>query len=136
MFEVTLIPLVVAAVVSVALGFVWYHEKLFGATFMRYANMSPEQAARGKKRMPVSVFVAFLASIVAAYVLNYFGIAWGVYDWVGAVELGVWVWIGFVAPPMLGAVLWEQKPLRYYFVVAGYWLVALITMALTLVFLA
>lgn len=136
MFEVTLIPLIVASIVSVAIAFVWYHEKLFGGAFMRHAGMNAEQAARGKKRMPLSAFVAFLASIVAAYVLNYFGIAWGVYDWVGAVELGIWVWIGFVAPPMLGMVLWEQKPLRYYFVVAGYWLVAFVAMALTLVFLA
>jgi hypothetical protein len=136
MFEVTLIPLLAAAAVSVALAFAWYHEKAFGATFMRSVNLTPEQSARGRRRMPLNVLLAFLASVVAAYVLNYFGIAWGVYDWVGAVELGIWVWLGFAAPPMLGMVLWEQKPLRYYFVVAGYWLLAFIAMALVLVLLA
>lgn len=136
MFEVTLVPLLIAAAVSVGIAFAWFHEKAFGKTFMRYTNLTPEQSARGRTRMPLNTFFAFLSSIVAAYVLNYFGIAWGVYDWVGAVELGIWVWLGFAAPPMLGMVLWEQKPLRYYFVVAGYWFLAFIAMALVLVFFA
>jgi hypothetical protein len=136
MLEVTFVPILVAAIVAVVLAFVWFHEKAFGKTFMRYMNLSPEQSARGKKRMPIATFVAFLSSLVAAYVLNYFGIAWGVYDWVGAIELGIWVWIGFAAPPMLGMVLWEMKPIKYYLIVAGYWLVAFIAMALVLVLLA
>lgn len=136
MFEVTFVPILVAAIVSVVIAFVWFHEKVFGRTFMRYMNLTPEQSARGRKRMPIATFVAFLSSLVAAYVLNYFGIAWGVYDWVGAIELGIWVWIGFAAPPLLGMVLWEMKPIKYYFVVAGYWLLAFIAMALVLVLLA
>jgi hypothetical protein len=136
MFEVTLIPLIVAAVIAVGIAFVWFNEKAFGKTFMQHMNLTAEESARGKKRMPISTFVAFLSALVAAYVLNYFGIAWGVYDWVGAIELGIWVWLGFVAPPMLGMVLWEMKPIRYYLVVAGYWLVTFVAMALVLVFLA
>jgi hypothetical protein len=136
MLEVTFVPILVAAIVAVVLAFVWFHEKVFGKTFMRHMNLTPEQSARGKKRMPIATFVAFLSSLVAAYVLNYFGIAWGVYDWVGAIELGIWVWIGFAAPPMLGMVLWEMKPIKYYLLVAGYWLVAFIAMALVLVLLA
>src|SRR3989344_2919480 len=136
MFEVTFVPILVAAIVSVVIAFVWFHEKAFGKTFMRYMNLTPEQSSRGKKRMPIATFVAFLSSLVAAYVLNYFGIAWGVYDWVGAIELGIWVWIGFAAPPMLGMVLWEMKPIKYYLIVAGYWLVAFIAMALVLVLLS
>jgi len=79
---------------------------------MRLVNVTPEMAERGKRRMATSVAVAFLASTVVAYVMNYFGIAWGVYDLLGAVELGFWCWAGFTAPTMLGAVLWEQRPIR------------------------
>ena len=136
MFEVTQVPLLIAAGVAVAIGFVWFHEKAFGKTFMRYVDLTSDQAARGRKRMPAATFVAFLSALVAAYVLNYFGIAWGVYDWVGAVELGIWVWLGFAAPPMLGMVLWEMKPIRYYAIVAGYWLVVFVAMALVLVLFA
>lgn len=101
---------------------------------MRMANITPEMAERGKKRMPLMAFFGLLAAMVAAYVMNYFGIAWGVYDWVGAVELGFWCWLGFAAPPMLGMVLWEQKPLKAYLIVSLYWLVAFIAMAIVLLF--
>lgn len=73
-----------------------------------------------------------LAAMVVAYVMSYFGIAWGVYDWIGAVQLGFWSWAGFVAPTMLGIVLWDQKPLRLYFINASYWLVTLVVMAVVL----
>lgn len=136
MYEFSFISVLVAAIVSVAIAFLWYHEKVFGTTFMRYMNLTPEQSARGKKRMLLSTLFAFLSSVVAAYVLFYFGRAWMVSDWVGAVELGIWVWLGFVAPPMLGMVLWEMKPIRYYAIVAGYWLVAFVAMAVVLVLFA
>jgi len=57
-----------------------------------------------------------------------------IYDWIGAVELGIWSWIGFVAPAMLGQVLWEQKPFSLYLINAGYWLVSFIAMAIVLLF--
>lgn len=133
MFEVTLIPVLAAALASVVFAFIWYHDMVFGKTFKQSLNLTPEQTARGMKRMPLMSFFAFLASIVAAYVLNYFGIAWGVYDWVGAIELGIWVWLGFVAPAMLGMVLWEMKSFKYFLVVSGYWLFAFVLMAVVLV---
>ncbi|OGG59859.1 hypothetical protein A2765_04720 [Candidatus Kaiserbacteria bacterium RIFCSPHIGHO2_01_FULL_56_24] len=136
MFEVTFIPILVAAIASAILGFIWFNPKVFGGAWMRMLNLTPQQMEAGKKRMPLMAFLAFLASMVAAYVLNYFGIAWGVFDWIGAVELGIWVWIGFVAPPMLGMILWERKSLRYYIITAGYWLVSFVIMAVILVLLA
>ena len=83
--------------------------------------------------MPYMAIVALLAAMLVAYVMDYFGIAWGVYDVPTAINLGVWCWAGFAAPTMLGMVLWEQKPVRYYLIVAGYWLVAFITIAIILV---
>ena len=134
MSEVTFLPIFAAAVANVILGFIWYHPNVFGGTWMRFLNMTPEMTERGKRQMLVRVFIAFLASMVAAYVMNDFGIAWGVYDWLGAIQLGVWAWLGFTAPAMLGMVLWEQKPLRYYFIVSGFWLVSFVVMALVLLY--
>ena len=134
MIEVTFFPILAAGIVSAVIGFVWYHPRVFGSAWMRMSNITPEMAERGKKRMPLYAFLAFLASMLAAYVMNYFGIAWGVYDWIGAIELGIWSWIGFVAPAMLGQVLWEQKPFLLYLINAGYWLVSFVAMAIVLLF--
>ena len=136
MFEVTLWPILAAGILNVVLGIIWYHPKVFGTAWMASAGITPEKAEAGKKKMPIMAFLAFLAAMVVAYVMNYFGIAWGVFDWIGAVELGFWCWIGFTAPTMLGMVLWEGKPVKYYAIVSGFWLVSFVAMAVVLVLMA
>ena len=133
MISATFWPILASGAASVLIGWVWYHPSIFGGTWMRLASITPEMAERGKKRMPLTAIVGLLAAMLVAWVMSYVGILLGVYDWFGALELGFWCWIGFTAPPMLGMVLWEQKPIRYYVIVAGYWLVAFIVMALILV---
>ena len=133
MYEVAFWPILAAGVIAVLIGWIWYHPRVFGSAWMRMSNMTPEMVERGKKRMPLMAFFGLLAAMLVAYVMSYFGIAWGVYDWIGAIELGFWCWIGFVAPAMLGMVLWEQKPFTLYLINSLYWLVALIVMAIVLV---
>jgi hypothetical protein len=136
MFEVTFWPILAAAVLNVVLGMIWFHPKVFGTAFMANVPMTPEMKEKGGRRMMLSAFLAFLAAMVVAYVMNYFGIAWGVFDWVGAIELGFWCWIGFTAPPMLGMILWEMKPIKHYAIIAGFWLLSFIAMEVTLVLMA
>lgn len=125
-------PILAAGVANVILGMIWYNPKVFGGTWMQMIHMTPEMAERGKRLMPVMAFVAFLSSMLIAYVMTYFAYAWGVFDWIGAIELGFWCWLGFTAPAMLGSVLWEMKPVRYYLITAGFWLVSFIMIALIL----
>lgn len=136
MFEVTLLPILVAGVANVVLGMIWYNPKVFGGYWAAHCGTSPEQMEKGKKKMWLSAILAFLAAMVAAYVMNHFGVAWGVFDWIGAIELAFWCWLGFVAPPMLGMVLWEMKPFKYYAIVSGFWLVSFIMMAVIIVLMA
>lgn len=133
MIEVAFWPILAAGVAAVLIGWIWYHPKVFGTRWMQMSGITPEMAERGKKRMPLMALAGLGASMLIAYVMNYFGIAWGIYDFVGAIQLGFWSWIGFVAPTMLGMVLWEQKPFRLYLINVLYWLLALIVMALILV---
>ncbi len=101
---------------------------------MRLANVTPEMAERGKKMMPLSVVISLCGSMLIAYVMNYVGIAFHIFDWVGAVfELALWCWLGFVVPTSLGTVLWEQRPFKLYLINTLYWLVTFIVMALILV---
>ena len=133
MIEVSFFPILAAGIASVLIAFVWYHPSVFGGIWVRLNPLSPEMAEKGKRRMPLYVFIALLASMLAAYVMSYFGMTWQVYDWIGAIELGFWCWLGFTAVPMLGMVLWEQKPFRVYLIVAFQWLITFIVMAIILV---
>lgn len=131
-------PMIVAILgsgfVAVVVGMIWYHPNVFGTAWMRWSNLSPEMMERGKKKMPLMAFFGFLAATLVAYVMSYVSAAWGFSDWQGALQLGVWCWLGFVAPTMLGMVLWEQKPFRLYLIVVGYWLVVMLAMAQMIVF--
>ena len=133
MFEPSFLPIFFAGIISAIIGFIWYHPRVFGTMWMRYSGITPETLERGKKRMPVLAFIALLASMLSAYVLNRFGIAEGVFDVSGAIGLALLSWIGFVAPALLGTVLWEQKPIPYYLINSLYWLVALIAMSIILI---
>lgn len=134
MISVDLLSIFSAGVVSLVIGFVWYHPSVFGGAWTRMTNLSPEAVEKGKRRMPLMAFFGLLASMLAAYVMGYFGMAWSVFDVIGAIELGFWCWVGFVVPTMLGTVLWEQKSFKLYLINASYWLVSFIAMAVVLLF--
>jgi hypothetical protein len=131
---VAFVPVLLAGIASVLIGWLWFSPYLFGNLWMRLTNLSPEQVERGKKCMWLMAILGLIGSMLIAYVMSYFGIAWQVYDWVGAVNLGIWSWIGFAAPVMLGQILWEQKPVRLYLINACYWLVSFVVMALILLY--
>lgn len=124
MFAVSFIPIFIAGFVTVALGWFWYHPKMFGTSWADMSGMSPELLEMGKRNMPMTIFYALLAAWLVAYVMSYFAIAWQVFDWISAIELAFWLWLGFVAPAMLGSVLWEQRPFKLYLINTGFWFFA------------
>lgn len=128
------LTILAAGIANIILGMIWYHPKVFGGSWMRMLNSSPEMIERGKRDMWKNTIFALIAGMLAAYVLEYFGNAYGVVDWLGALQLGFWAWLGFTAVPMLGMILWEQRSVRYYAIVSGYWLVSFIVMSFILLF--
>ncbi|HUO56326.1 MAG TPA: DUF1761 domain-containing protein [Candidatus Paceibacterota bacterium] len=134
MYEVTFLPILGSGIAAAVIGYIWFHPRVFGGYWMRHAGISPEMAEKAKRRMPIYGFVGVLAAMLVAYVMNYFGIAWSVYTWQQSLQLGFWCWVGFTAPPMLGMILWEHKPIRYYLITTLYWLVAFCVIALILLY--
>ncbi|HEX8591391.1 MAG TPA: DUF1761 domain-containing protein [Candidatus Paceibacterota bacterium] len=126
-----------AVVVSVILGVLWYGP-LFGRQWMRTVGISHEQMAEAKRRGMVGMWrtyaIMIVGTLVMAYVLAHVIAAFGesLGESVGGtgVSAGIWMWLGFVAPVTLGSVLWENRPWKYWFIVAGYYLVSLILMGI------
>ncbi|MDO8561505.1 MAG: DUF1761 domain-containing protein [bacterium] len=152
MFEPTILRILFAGLISLIIGVAWYHPRTLGTLWIRYSGITPEDAERGrgvlwirypgitpesvergKKRIYLTALIALLASMLAAYALNMFGIAVGIFDMAGAVKLAALSWAGLVAPALLGSVLWEQRSIFYYLINALYWLVSLIAMSIVLV---
>jgi uncharacterized membrane protein len=76
------------------------------------ANMTP----------PLGELIAeFVRSLVVAYVLARFVVFTRVSDWMGAVRLGLWLWLGFqaMAVAVAGSVIHENYPWQLYAIHAG-----------------
>lgn len=63
--EMNVLPLLLAALVPMAVGFIWYHEKVFGDTWMKGVGLSKEQANTGN--MALIFGVSFLCACILSF---------------------------------------------------------------------
>ena len=122
---------VVAAVAAFVVGAVWYSPLLFGKVYMNLRGMNSDAVA--DMRPPAGELLGeFVRYLVIAFVLAYFVVRLEVVDWKGAVQLGLWVGVGFQAMLLIGAVIHENMPWKLYAIHAGDALVKTLLMAVIL----
>lgn len=98
--------LIVAALVGLAVGAVWYSPFLFGKVRARLAGVDMGQV--GTLRLLLGPFICLG---IVSYVLSMVLASMGAYSgWQGA-EGGFWVWLGFVVPFTLMRVVSERRSL-------------------------
>lgn len=137
MVEINYIAVLVAGIVGIALGWAWYGP-LFGKQWMALSGTSMPQTMTPemKRSMNMSYLITFIGSLVMAYVLSHALVFASAYLDTRGVSAGLmagfWNWLGFVAPVMLGMVLWEGKPWKLYFLNVAYYLVTLLIMGVVL----
>lgn len=123
----------IAAIVAVGLGFMWFGP-LFGKVWMRATGIEmPGEITKAMKREMLRSYVittvgALIMATVLAHAVYYVSSFIGIGGMATGVTVGMWCWLGFVALPLAGSVFWEGRPWKYWFIVAGYWLAALVLM--------
>ncbi len=125
--DINYAAVIVAAFAQMVLGFLWYGP-LFGKQWASLVNvdfgsMKPKPAA-----MAAMVISALVMSFVLAHALAFASAYLHVSGIRAGLSAGFWNWLGFVAPVALGPVLYEGKPIRLWFINAGYYLVSLLIM--------
>lgn len=129
---VNYIAVIASAVAAMVVGYVWYGP-LFGKQWARLTGVSIERMQKGGAS---SYAIMFVGSLIMAYVLSHALVFAGTYMIVSGYSAGLssafWMWLGFVAPVMLGAVLWEGKSWKLWGINAGYYLVVLAVMGVIL----
>jgi hypothetical protein len=119
-----------STVASIVLGFLWYGP-LFGKPWMKLMGLTDERLNAAKSKGMTKNYVIMIAgSFLTAYVLAHaivFGIA---YTHIGGAAGGMmgafYYWLGFVAPVLSGAQLWEGKPWKLFLIQGGYYFVSLL----------
>ncbi len=126
MVPVNPVAVIVAAVAVFVLGWLWYSPLLFYKPWMRLRGMDPVAAMAGAKMPAGKLVIEFVRCLVLAYVIARFVALLGVGSWMGAVQFGFLVWLGFPVILLTGSVLWENIPWKVAAIHAGDWLVKML----------
>ena len=119
----------VAAIISMILGIVWYSPALFGRSWMQSAGLSRADVARAKKKGMTRAYVlAFIGSLVMSFVLAHLIRYTTATTLTDGFQTGFWVWLGFATPLLLGSTLWEGRPWKFYLINSAYYLLSLLVM--------
>ena len=98
---------VVAAVVALVIGFIWYSPAVFGNRWMAYLGTT--QAQLGNPG-PTGLAVGVVASLLNAWVLAVLSLNLDGKSLTDGVLLGVLAWLGFMATITAAQVSFEKKP--------------------------
>ncbi len=123
------IAVLVAAIVSMVLGALWYSPLLFAKPWMKLSGMTEQKMNEAKKKgMAIMYVLAFVGCFVTSYVMAHFVDYTEATTFFLGMQAGFWIWLGFLATTTLGMVLWEGKPWALWMLNNGHLLLNLLVM--------
>jgi len=130
--EVNYLVILVSAIISFIIGALWY-SLLFGKSWTKLMGFSAKDIEKTKKKsMAKTYLIGFVAQLILAYVLANFVIYADAKTFSEGIQVGFFIWLGFVATISLGMILWEKKSIKLYLINTGYWLISLIIQSMIL----
>lgn len=115
------LALLVAVLVNMGLGALWYSPILFGKIWAKLVGI--KQSDMGK--MTNGYLVTTLGSIIQVFILANMIVWTGISGVMFGLELGFIVWLGFVAVTSIADVVFAKKPWKLWLINNGYYLVVL-----------
>jgi len=128
---VNLWSVLVAAIATMILGFLWYSPLLFARPWMVAMGYDPEDKAKMdemRKSAGKSYGIAFVASLVAAFILGKIIDVTTVDSALYEMKIDFAMWLGFVTTVQLTAKLFGNQPTKLYLINTGYQLVCYLAM--------
>ena len=129
--EINYFSILAATVASFLLGWLWYGP-LFGKQWMNLMGFKKRNMKSMKMSAGTAMILGFLSYLLIAYVLSLFINYFNAYTIIKGLQLGFWIWLGFIATTTMGSVLWENKSPKLYFLNNAYNLLSLEMMAVIL----
>lgn len=129
-----MLAVLAATTASMVIGTVWYTPKVFGNAWMRLAGITPP--ADYKREMYKGILIGFVGSLIRAYVLAQFVYILASMDWMEALVVAFWIWLGFTATVLVNVVAWEGKSWKLFLIHGGYHFVTLAVMSVILTYFA
>lgn len=125
------------------LGFLWY-TPLFGKIWAKEMGFSRDMEVP-KGFLIRSLILNLIGNFLLAFVLSHNILAWDARSWghasnfidqgQAAVMSAFFTWLGFYVPHDLGAVTWQMKSWKLFFINTSYHLVGLLIVSFILVYM-
>jgi hypothetical protein len=128
---VNLLAVLVAAIATMILGFLWYSPMLFARPWMQLMGYAADDKAKQdemRKGAGKLYTLTFIASLVTAFMLDKVISISSIHAPLYGMKFGVAVWLGFVATVQLTDGLFSRRPLKLYLINTGYQLVCYLAM--------
>ncbi len=120
---VNLFAVLVSAIATMVVGFLWYSPALFANPWMKLMGYDPNDKAKiaeMQKSAGPSYFMSLIASILAAFVLGKLIAVAGFWTAIDGLKIGLVVWLGFVTTVQFTNALFSRQPFRLYMINTGY----------------
>lgn len=135
MVPINYLAVLVCAVVSMVIGFLWFGP-LFGKKWMTLSGMNPDMMKNPTPEMKRNMYrgyaIQFVLALVMAFGLAHTLVFASSYLHMSGISAGLqggfWSWLSFVVPTTIGMVLWEGKPWKLWIIIVSAWLVTLLVM--------
>ena len=130
MENVNWLSLIIAALVPMVTGFLWYSKPLFGKVWMDSIGMTEEKQKEGNMAVifPVSILMAFLMAFFLLQFNNGAGQEGEFDTFQHGMAHGAIISVFLIVPIFISNGLFEQKSWKNMLINGGYWLVTLAIM--------
>jgi len=128
---VNLWSVLVAAIATMILGFLWYSPLLFPKPWTLAMGYDPNDKAKMdemRKGAGKLYGITFVASLLSAFVLAKIIDVTTVNSALYGMKIGFAVWLGFVTTVQLTSTLFKKRPIKLYWIDTGYQLVCYLVM--------
>ena len=127
---INLVPVVIAGVINMILGSLWYSPFVIGKLWMRAMGKTEEEIKQGFSTgaMGMTYVVNTISSLVFAYVLAHIIKFASLSTFAQGVNVGFWVWLGFVVTTVIPGYMYESRPKMLYFLFIIYQLISITIM--------
>jgi hypothetical protein len=128
---VNLWAVLVSALATMVVGFVWYSPLLFARRWMVLMGYDPDDKAKiaeMRKSAGPAYMLSLVASIIAAAVLGKIIAVATINTPLYGMKVGLAVWLGFVTTVQLTNSLFSRQPAKLYAINTGYQLVCFLAM--------
>lgn len=134
--EVNYLAVLLAGVVSMVIGFLWYSPLILGKPWMKEKGFTAESMKKAQQQMGKLYGLSFVVSLLTAWVLSYVMVmAQSFFNYQAlpaALSSAFWMWVGFTMPVQLTATIFGHQNWKLFGIETGYQLATLLGMGLVL----